>query len=329
MKTTTAADKAKKAKTAKAKSQKSYTPKPDIYAMVTEQILEQLAKGVAPWHKPWSTIKPFNFHSKKEYRGVNPMLLSGARDPRFLTYNQAIELGGNVKKGAKSYIVVFWAPLKTKLVEVEDEETGEKQMMIDGKSFGKFVLKYYRVFCATDIEGIEFPPLVENNVVFNPIESAEQVWEDYKNRPSLDHGGNRAFYRSSTDYIQMPHKEAFGSPGEYYSTLFHEMGHSTGHKNRLSRKGIVEFDGFGSHSYSQEELVAEMTAAFLCAHSGIENTIENSAAYLKSWSKALQDDTKMIIYAAGQAQKAAELILGTIKEIEASEDIGNSDDSAA
>jgi len=309
----------------------SSKPKLDVYSMVTEQILSQLEKGVAPWHKPWKTVKPFNFMSKKEYRGVNPMLLSGAEDPRFLTYNQAVELGGNVKKGAKSYIVVFWAPLKSKLVEVEDEKTGEKEMMIDGKSFGKFVLKYYRVFCATDIEGIEFPPLAENNVVFNPIETAEKVWEAYKDRPSLDHGGNRAFYRPSSDAIRMPLKEVFMCTEEYYSTLFHEMGHSTGHESRLSRKGITEFDGFGSHQYSQEELVAEMTAAFLCAHSGIENTIDNSVAYLQSWSKALKDDTKMIVYAASQAQKASELILGTKKEVEANGDIEeeNSENLAA
>lgn len=283
--------------------------KNSVYDIVTDAILAQIEQGVIPWHKPWATVKPYNFKTGKEYRGVNPILLSGATDPRFLTFNQAKELGGNVKKGAKSHIVVFWSPLSVKTVK--DEESGEE--LVDSKSLGKFVLKYYRVFCASDIEGIDFGPLPVPVKEFNPIDAAEQVWNDYKNRPAFVMGGNKACYYPSRDQIQMPLKEVFESPEEYYSTLFHEMGHSTGHPTRLNRKGIAEFNGFGTHTYSYEELVAEMTAAFLCTHVGIENTIQNSASYIKGWASKLKEDTKMIVLAASQAQKASDLILGVNK----------------
>lgn len=290
------------------KTSKYPSSKKDVYQLVTDHILEQLEKGTIPWHKPWSIVKPFNYKTKKEYRGVNTILLAGAVDPRFMTINQVNELGGRVKKGAKSHIVVFWSPSKPKLVEVESDD-GKKETMIDGKTLGGFILKYYRVFCAADIEGIDFPPLANNNTIFNPIEEAEKIWAEYPNRPSLDFGGNRACYIPSRDHIQMPNKEVFEGVDEYYSTFFHEMGHSTGHQTRLNRKGITEFDGFGSHQYSYEELVAEMTAAFLCAHAGITNTVDNSVAYIKSWSKKLKEDKKMILQAASQAQKAADYIL--------------------
>lgn len=280
----------------------------NIYEIVTNLILAQIEQGVIPWHKPWATVKPYNHKTGKEYRGVNPMLLAGATDPRFLTFNQAKELGGNVKKGAKSHIVVFWSPIvKTKDAVKEEEE------LIDPKAIERYCLKYYRVFCANDIEGIDFGPLPVSGNKFNPIDAAERVWNNYPNRPAFVMGGNKACYYPSKDEIQMPLKEVFESSEEYYSTLFHEMGHSTGHPSRLNRKGIAEFNGFGTHTYSYEELVAEMTAAFLCTHVGIENTIQNSASYIKGWASKLKEDTKMIVLAASQAQKASDLILGIDK----------------
>jgi len=129
-------------------------------------------------------------------------------------------------------------------------------------------------------------------------------------QPEIRHSGNRAFYSPSLDYIQLPNKTSFNNEAGYYGTLFHELAHATGHANRLGRKSILEPSYFGSHEYSKEELVAEMAAAFICGHACIENmTIENSAAYINGWLKALKNDKTLLVHAAGQAQKAADYIL--------------------
>lgn len=281
----------------------------NIYEIVTQKIIEKLENGVSPWHKPWTTHKPFNFASKREYNGINLMLLDG-EDPRYMTYAQVKEKGGNVKKGAKGYMVVFWSPLKTKTVTIKDDNTGEEETLIDGKTFGKFMLKYYTVFNAVDIEGIEFPPLPINESICQ-LEEAQSVADAYiKQLASFGHGGEKAYYIPSQDHVQMPSLVSFESSEEYYSTLFHELGHSTGHVSRLDRKSHKEFDSH-KHNYSYEELVAEMTACFLCANVGITNTLDNSASYLQGWANVLskKENQRFIVMAAGQAQKASDFIL--------------------
>jgi antirestriction protein ArdC len=157
---------------------------------------------------------------------------------------------------------------------------------------------------------------------FTPIECCEQIVAGYKGAPEVTHGHTKAAYRPSADEVIMPSAERFHSNEEYYSTLFHEFTHSTGHKSRLARKGIVDADAsFGDDKYGREELVAEMGAAFLCGHAGIEaSTIDNSASYLAGWLKVIKGDPKLIVQAAGAAQKAADLILGTTWDDEATTD---------
>jgi antirestriction protein ArdC len=225
---------------------------------------------------------------------------AGYASPNWVTFKQAQARGGSVRKGEKSTPVIFW---KIDTVEKTDSESGERTR---GK---RFILRYYNVFNVEQCDGIA----VDSETVshpFEPIERCESVVGSMPKRPMIEHAENRAFYRPSTDRVNMPRPERFTQPAEYYSTLFHELTHATGHVSRLDRKGITELAAFGSSTYSKEELVAEMGAAFLCGHCGIEqSTLENSAAYIGNWLKRLRDDRTLIVFAAAQAQKAADFIL--------------------
>lgn len=275
-----------------------------IYEIVTNKILTKLEEGTAPWHKSWSAQTPMNFFTGKEYRGINTLLLSDFEDPRFMTFNQVKTLKGSIKKGAKSEIVVFWTKAENKKANQEINEEDEDDLL----NSKKFVLKYFNVFNAKDIEGIDFPALETNNN--DTIKTAQEAADNYLNQiSSFSHGGGKAYYAPSTDHIQMPALNSFDSSEEYYSALFHEIAHSTGHASRLNRKGITELSKFGSHSYSYEELIAEMSSAFICSFVNIKNTIDNSAAYIQGWSKVLKENKKMIIQAASQAQKVADYVL--------------------
>ena len=137
--------------------------------------------------------------------------------------------------------------------------------------------------------------------------------------PPIHHGGSRACYQPSNDEVHMPDRERFDSSEEYYSTLFHELVHSTGHASRLGRTGITETIVFGSRTYSKEELIAEMGATFLCGHTGIENAvIDNSASYLASWLGRLRNDSRLVVQAAAQSQKAVDYVLDQREEKKAS-----------
>jgi antirestriction protein ArdC len=272
----------------------------NVYEIITEQIIEKLNKGEIPWHQPWVGSAPKNLVSKKEYRGINPFLLGCQRfsSPYWLSFKQCSDLGGRVRKGEKSTLVVFW-----KQIKVTEKDSDDEQKTIP-------MLRYYRVF---NTDQCDLPagkvPVSEVNSDFQPIETCDQVVTDMQNKPTIEHRESRAYYRPSTDSVNMPQKETFVKEEFYYSVLFHELGHSTGHKSRLDRKDFAE-GCFGSETYSKEELVAEMTAAFLCGVCQIENkTIENSAAYIKSWLGKLKDDAKLVVLAAAAAQKAADYIL--------------------
>ena len=270
----------------------------DVYQMVTDRIIEQLEKGVIPWRKPWRGNPAMNYVTRKPYRGVNPMILPHSGE--YLSFLQAKELGGCVKKGEKGSIVVFFKPL-----EVEDNQTGEKKNIP--------FLKYSTVFHLSQIEGIptKLPPFVLSDV--QPIEAAKKVIDGYTARSGVcfNHviGNDRAYYQPSTDTITLPEIGQFTSANDYYSVTFHEAAHSTGHKTRLNRN--IGTSTFGSQKYSEEELVAEIAAAMLMNETGIEisGTFENSAGYIKSWLTKLRDDKKMIMTASSAAQKAADLIL--------------------
>ena len=242
-----------------------------------------------------------NYASKKPYRGVNTFLLAVSRfkagyDSNYwLTYKQIQMLGGNVK-GQHSEMVVFWKLLEKPTPE---DETDYIPM-----------LRYYRVFNLDQVTGIK-RPAIDNLPTFQPINEAEEVATKYQEQIEVIHGGSRAYYQPSNDWIRMPEKETFDGPEEYYSTLFHEFTHSTGHKTRLNRPGITETHYFGDEIYSKEELIAEMGAAMLSGVVGIENkTIKNSASYIQSWLGKLKEDKKLVVHAAAAAQKAADFILG-------------------
>lgn len=283
----------------------------DIYAIVTEKVINLLESGIVPWRRPWtSTGLPRNLVSKKPYRGVNFFLLSASKyvSPFWLTIRQTNELGGHVRKGEESTVVVFWKvdDAKQSTKDLDNEET-------DGKTRRRFLLRYYRVF---NLEQCELPQTVLDKLPkteaheHDPIETAERIIADMPNRPEIQYTGSKAFYSSLTDRITLPPRELFTSAEEFYATALHETVHSTGSEKRLAREGICEAAPFGSAVYSEEELCAEMGAAFLCAEAGISTAVlENQAAYVAGWLKKLRDDRKLLIYAAAQAQKAADFIL--------------------
>jgi antirestriction protein ArdC len=289
----------------------------DVYTVITERIIEKLNAGVVPWHKPWRIIgAPRNLVSKKPYRGVNVWLLTaqGNVSPYWATIRQINELGGSVRKGEKATPVVFWrvyvegVELKTGEPEPESHET-------EGQGSRRFVLRYYSVF---NSEQCELPAaIVEKLAVpeqrqLDPIEACEKILAGMPNPPEIVHAGDKAFYSPATDRVTMPPRSLFESAEEYWSTLWHECGgHATGHPKRLNRDSIKEAAPFGSATYSVEEIIAEMTAAYLCGVTGIENrTIDNSAAYIANWLKMLSADRKLIIRAAAQAQRACDYVLG-------------------
>ena len=270
-----------------------------VYSIVTEQILKQLESGVAPWHRPWTTQMPKNLVSGRGYRGINVFLLAsnGYGSPYWLTYKQATERGGHVRKGEHGARVVFWK-IGTRETQEPDGDTIERKSIL---------LRYYTVFNVEQCEGITAP---DSTRTVNPIEECERIVQAMPNPPAMEQDG-RAWYRPSTDTVGMPSRNAFNSSEEYYTTLFHELTHSTGHAKRVGRDGIEKLNTFGSESYSKEELIAEMGAAMLCGVAGIERrTLSNSAAYLKSWIDVLKSDARMVVSAASQAQKAADFIQG-------------------
>jgi len=277
-----------------------------VYDIITEKILAQLEKGKIPWRKPWTCTDHKNIISRKPYRGINVWMLDIAAEERgykshyWLTYKQAQKLGGTVRKGEKANIVVFWK------INTREDEDGEE------KSFP--FLRYYNVFNVEQCDGIDAP--AEETISFDPIEKCEAIVSNMPNRPDIKHAGDRACYYPSLDYVNMPHPETFENEPLYYSVLFHELAHSTGHPGRLDRFGTDNKPApFGSPDYSKEELIAEMTAAMLCATVNIENnTLENSAAYIQSWLTVLNDDPKMVVHAAGKAQKAADFITGELDD---------------
>jgi len=272
-----------------------------IYTMITEKIQDLLEKGEIPWRKPWSGGGlPKSLKSGKEYRGINVFLLACQQyeSPYWITLKQANDRGGKIKAGEKSTPVVFW-----NWTEKQDKETGE----IKNIPF----LKYYRVFNVAQCEGIDCPKDENPGIAFEPLAEAEKIVADMPQRPEIEHKQQRAYYRPSEDKVNMPKPESFDNREHYYATLFHELAHSTGHESRLNRKGITELTGFGSANYSREELIAEFSAAFLCGMTGIENaTIENQAAYIQGWLRALKNDKKAVVLAAANAQKAADFITG-------------------
>ena len=272
----------------------------DIYKEITDRIISQMESGVIPWSKPWvASGKAISRSTGKPYSLLNQMLLG--RPGEYLTFKQCQEAGGKVRKGEKSSMVVFW-----KWIEQEDEETGEKKEVP--------FLRYYNVFHIDQCEGITAKHTTETTFPEDaePLEAAQDIIYDYLSREGvkLSHQeGDRAFYHPATDEVVLPIRKQFVSTAEYYSTVFHELTHSTGHAKRLNRLNRPSF--FGTEDYSKEELVAEIGAATLINHVGLETStsLRNNAAYIQNWLAVLKDDKRFIVSAAGKAEKAVALIL--------------------
>jgi antirestriction protein ArdC len=295
------------------RSQQMNNKKDVVFEIITERIIEKLEAGVVPWHKPWTAGNaPKSLYTGKEYNGLNVWILVAEdyASPWWITAKQLKRIGGSVKDGEyKNSTIITWWNIGE--YEAENKDTGEMETK---KSFQ---LRYYRVYNIEqcDIPKAKLPEVPENVEEFNPIEAAQNVVNNMPSPPTIKHNGGEAYYSPLTDSITLPNPEEFDNPEAYYCTEFHELIHSTGHESRLNRKGITEVNRFGSKDYSQEELVAEMGAAFLCGTTGIVNTtIDNSASYLASWIKRLRGDSKLIVYAASKGQKGAEYILGSSSE---------------
>ncbi len=274
----------------------------NVPTIITERILAQLEKGEVPWHKSWKSIGlPKNLISKQPYHGINVLLLAmmSYGSPWWMTYKQARELGGGVKHGEHGVPVVFY-----KSVEVDNMDPTDKRDTVTIP-----FLRYYTVFNAEQCEGLESKiPVLPSNPN-EPISECRAIVEGYETCPPIRTNGGRACYSHKEDYIGMPDIKFFDSSEDYYSTLFHEMVHSTGHFSRTDRKSMKDWSPMGTEDYSQEELVAEIGALFLMNRAGISKTFDNSLAYIQHWSKALKSDPSMIIRASSWAQKAHDFIV--------------------
>lgn len=296
----------------------------NAYEKITNQIIEALDQGIIPWKQPWiiKSQMPQSIHGKA-YRGINAFWLGfvawrkGYKDNRWLTFKAATSKGGRVRKGEKSQAVTLW--METYNHETPCSETNRKKKCNKLGKRGKckkfLFLRYYSVFNVEQCDGLDIEPIEDKPVHdFSPIEKAQQVVDNYLERESIElKTGSAAYYTPSQDTITVPSTETFKSSASYYTTLFHECGHSTGHETRLNRKDSKEAIHFGDTNYAKEELAAEMTSAFLSADTGVHDDVEDSqvVGYIQSWLKALHNDKKLVVIAASQAQRAADYIRGT------------------
>lgn len=299
---------------------KSNNNRVNVYQMVTDRIVAELEKGIIPWQKPWSGAGladggAVNYVSRKPYSYLNQMLLG--RSGEFLTFKQVKELGGSVKKGAESQVVVFYTKIKTtKKVTTPEGEEKEEEKLIP-------YLRYYRVFHLDDTTGIESKIKVDEageaqpENTLQPVEQAEAIVNGYISRedsPKFENNkpSDRAYYSPSLDKVVVPMLSQYQEAEEYYSTTFHELVHSTMKKSRCDRTAENKMASFGSADYSREELVAELGSAMLSNLAGLDSAkaFKNSVAYIQSWLKALKNDNKMIVWASGRAEKASKFIIG-------------------
>ena len=280
----------------------------NVSEIITNEIISIIESGTIPWDKPFVGVSPRNIRGTG-YRGINLLILGtqGMTSPIWLTFNQCRGLGGKIVKGSKGTKIIFWKWIaKNPDFDPDDIEPDEKGTK------GKYpILRYYNVFNLSQTEGIDpekIPDIPEMNADdFDPFPDIDRFIADI---PDLDIRYSHedcGFYNPTEDYIQIPESRYFKSPEGYYSVHFHEIGHWTGHKNRLNRNLSTIRD---PENYSFEELVAELTAAFLCGYFGIEKSvIRNSASYIANWVRVLKSDPKMIIKAASHAQKSMDYLL--------------------
>ncbi len=279
----------------------------DIYSLVNDRIIAALEQGIVPWKRPWTGRLPTNYDSGKQYRGVNILTLGiaemvhGYSSPYWITFRQAQKHGGHIKRGERATYIVF-SDRKVKEVEKEDGMTELKVYHF---------IKSFPVFNWDQTEGV---PKKEAGLALDPdrdlIEVCDSILNGMPNPPAYREGGNSAYYAPGDDLVNLPPKETFKTTEGYAATKFHEYAHSTGHKTRLNRPGVMGVVAFGSNDYGFEELIAELTSAYLCASNGIDNTLENSSAYIQNWLGVLRNDKSMLLKASGKATMAVDFILG-------------------
>ncbi len=292
-----------------------------IYQEVTDRIVAELEAGRVPWVQPWGTPQakaglglPRNARTERTYSGINILILWGEVIAKsfacqnWLTFRQAKELGGSVRKGARGTTVCYADRFIPKAELERARETGDEPEAVP-------FLKRYTVFNVDQCDGLPervhagAAPLPERETIPHAERLIEATGADFRM------SGNRAFYMPSADYIQVPPQPAFFEQINFYRTCFHELGHWTGHASRLAR----DLSGrSGSKLYAAEELVAEMASAFLCASLGITPTVRH-ADYVGSWLEVLKEDNRAIFRAASQASKAADFILAFCESTETAE----------
>ncbi len=283
---------------------------------VTNEIIVQLEQGQVLWQKPWSLYGlPQNYASGRPYEGFNAFYLNHVTEkghytaPYFITFRQAQEMGGRIRKGQKGTPIVYWKLYEPK----EQDQTADQASTGIERPGRKFVPFLWTVFNIDQVEGVDFHlPAVPERSGQQVIEACQQVMDSFPSpRPRMLHGGTQAYYAPATDIVQVPELRCFISPEAYHATLFHELIHATGHPARLDRFSKEEkASRFGDEAYSKEELIAEMGASFLCAFTGIKEAVfQNSVAYLQGWISRLREDKTMILYAGTRAFKAASYIL--------------------
>ena len=282
----------------------------EIMKDVAEQVLALMEEHGTGWVKPWAGQSggfPVNATTGKAYRGINIVLLfsRGFASPEWATFKQWKTNGASVMKGQRGTKIVFWKPIEVKDESKDDPDAKKKIWM----------LKTYTVFNADQVEGYETPTVEPVAPIGDAIECPELESYLANAKIKIQHGGDSAYYRPSTDHIQMPEKPAFkgtdtSTPREaYYSTLAHEATHWTGHKSRLDRLDRLTNGKFGDKNYAFEELVAELGAVFLTMQFGVSPAPRpDHAQYLNSWMKALRDTPRTILAAASEAQKAVDLL---------------------
>jgi antirestriction protein ArdC len=270
--------------------------------IVTDRILTLMELGEIPWARPWrgDAHAPRNAVSNRSYSGINAFLLTMANysNNRFVTFKQALELGGNVKKGQHGWPVIY-----VKQLSVEDKNTGELKEIP--------FCKHYTIFNVSQCENLPEKFNEPVQVADNPvIPTCAEVAQNMPNRPEIVHGFNQAAYCRGTDQVEMPSLDQFNSSEEYYDTVFHELAHATSHQSRIGRFQPGVMNKFGSKEYGKEELIAEITAAALCHEAQIFDKVErNTTAYLQGWIKKIREDKTSLISAARQAERAADYIL--------------------
>ena len=281
----------------------------DPYADVTSRIIAALERGTVPWRHPWRARGLRNAGSHRPYRGINLLMLSltsmeaGYEDARWLTYRQAEQLGGHVRRGEQGTRVILWKWLGR-------EDDGDTNAADEERRPAFPLMRLYTVFNVAQCDGLSLPD-PDAGESFDPLTRAEEIVAGYADGPGVLHDGASAYYIPSRDEVHLPPQGASRDADGYYATLFHELAHSTGHPSRLNREGYQESAPFGSPVYSREELIAEFAAAFLCQEAGVDvSRLDQSAAYIASWLKALEDDRRLAVAAAGQAQRAVDHILG-------------------